>query len=214
MSGGPAVPDAATALALLDWRRRVFTMYADVRSNPDHVAAHAAWRSARDAMFATHPQSPLPAERRATFTGLPVAPYDETLRFECHLDASPPQRRDVPTGTDGIVSFDRIGSVQLAELGSLDVWELVGYAGGLFVPLRDATAGATTYGGGRYVIDTRKGADLGGDPARGTLVVDLNYAYHPSCAYDPAWACPLAPTGNVLAGPVNAGELLPAGGWY
>ena len=40
-------------------------------------------------------------------------------------------------------------------------------------------------------------------------MVDLNFAYNPSCAYDPAWMCPLAPPGNTLAEPVPAGELYP-----
>ena len=62
-----------------------------------------------------------------------------------------------------------------------------------------------TYGGGRYLLDTVKGADLGGGP--GALVLDLNFAYNPSCAYDPRWACPLAPSGNRLDVPVRAGEL-------
>ena len=83
-----------------------------------------------------------------------------------------------------------------------------GYAGGLFLPFLDATSGDETYGAGRYLLDTAKGADLGGDPAGGTLVVDLNFAYHPSCAFDPRWACPLAPPGNRLALRVEAGERL------
>ena len=81
------------------------------------------------------------------------------------------------------------------------------YGGGVFLPFRDETNGATTYGAGRYVLDTVKGADLGG--ADGRLVVDFNYAYHPSCAYDPRWSCPLAPATNRLVGPVEAGERLP-----
>ena len=63
------------------------------------------------------------------------------------------------------------------------------------------------YGGGRYLLDTVKGADLGGDGGR--LVVDLNFAYAPSCAYDPAWACPLAPPGNRVDAEVPVGELQP-----
>jgi uncharacterized protein (DUF1684 family) len=51
-----------------------------------------------------------------------------------------------------------------------------------------------------------KGADLGG--TADALVVDLNFAYHPSCRYDPAWACPLAPAGNVLTVDVPVGERL------
>ncbi len=48
----------------------------------------------------------------------------------------------------------------------------------------------------------------------GRLVVDLNFAYHPSCTYDPRWSCPLAQQGNRLDAVVAAGEQLPPGGWY
>jgi uncharacterized protein len=113
----------------------------------------------------------------------------------------------VATGTAGIVRFDRIGRADLPGGGSLDVWWLACYGGGVFVPVKDAAAGSATYGGGRYLIDTAKGADLGGDDGR--LVLDFNFAYNPSCAYDPAWACPLAPAGNTLARPLLAGELMP-----
>ncbi len=61
-----------------------------------------------------------------------------------------------------------------------------------------------SYGGGRYLLDTVKGADLGGTDGR--LVVDFNYAYNPSCAYDPQWSCPLAPPANRLTVPILAGE--------
>jgi uncharacterized protein (DUF1684 family) len=87
------------------------------------------------------------------------------------------------------------------------VWWLASYGGGIFLPVKDALAGTGTYGGGRYVLDTVKGADLGGDVRAGRLVVDLNFAYNPSCAHDPAWTCPLAPPGNTLAAPVRGGEL-------
>ncbi|MDQ1485393.1 MAG: uncharacterized protein QOJ62_1086, partial [Actinomycetota bacterium] len=95
-----------------------------------------------------------------------------------------------------------------------DVWALRRYGGGVFVPVRDRTAGRTSYGGGRYLIDTVKGADLGGDTQAGRLVIDFNFAYHPSCTYDAAWVCPLAPAGNVLDVDVPVGEQLPPGGWY
>ena len=103
--------------------------------------------------------------------------------------------------------------LHLPDLGDLDVWWLASYGGGLFVPVKDALAGKQTYGAGRYLLDTVKGADLGGDvdlqTGRGTLVVDLNFAYNPSCAYDPQWACPLAQPGNTLPVPVPVGELYP-----
>jgi hypothetical protein len=56
-------------------------------------------------------------------------------------------------------------------------------------------------------MDTVKGADLGTEGGR--LVLDFNFAYNPSCAYDPKWVCPLAPTSNWLPVAVAAGEQTP-----
>jgi uncharacterized protein (DUF1684 family) len=194
------------SLAVLDWRRRVFALYAEVRSTDDPAAAHRRWCEVRDDLFAHHPASPVPAERRSAFAGLDVAPYDPAFRFEVPLEPPlEPAHLDVPTGTDGVVPFERIGVVGLGDLGRLDVWWVASYGGGVFLPVKDGLAGRATYGGGRYVLDTVKGADLGGGGER-PLVVDLNFAYNPSCAYDPEWACPLAPPGNVLFSPVPVGE--------
>lgn len=199
---------ALPPLTLLDWRRQVVALYAQVRADPDPAAAHAHWRAARDALFAEHPDSPLLPEDRAAFEGLPVAPYDPAWRFEAQVETDvAPARLEVPTGTDGLMRFDRAGVAVLPEVGTLDIWWLGSYGGGVFVPMKDASSGRATYGGGRYLLDTVKGADLGGDVRDGVLVLDLNFAYNPSCAYDPAWACPLAPPGNVLPGAVPAGEL-------
>ncbi len=196
-----------TTLTLLDWRRQVHALYAEVRAAADPAVAHARWRAGRDALFADHPDSPLSPSDRAAFTGLPYAPYDAGLRFEVTVDPDvSPQRWEVPTATDGVVPFERIGRVDLPDLGPLDVWWLESYGGGVFLPVRDGLAGRETYGGGRYLLDTVKGADLGGDVRVGRLVVDLNFAYNPSCAYDPAWQCPLAPPGNVLTAPLPVGE--------
>jgi uncharacterized protein (DUF1684 family) len=196
------------SMTLLGWRRRVAAIYAEVRSTADPRAAHEAWRTARDALFSEHPDTPLLPEARASFAGLRYAPYDPALRFRVTVDPDvAPHRLEVPTATDGLVPFERIGVVHLPELGDLDVWWLDSYGGGVFVPVKDALAGPETYGGGRYLIDTVKGADLGGEGD--LLVIDLNFAYNPSCAYDPAWVCPLAPPGNTLAAPIRAGELVP-----
>jgi uncharacterized protein (DUF1684 family) len=203
------VADVRTALDVADWRRQVFGLYAAVReqAETDPVEAHGIWREGRDALFATHAASPLLADDRAAFGGLPISAYDPVWRFELTIaPAQRAQRLDVETGTDGTVPFDLLGQVSLPAANTLDVWRLATYGGGLFIPVRDALAGQDggTYGGGRYVIDTVKGADLGG--TGDTLVIDFNFAYNPSCAYDPAWACPLAPPGNVLAMEIPVGE--------
>jgi hypothetical protein len=196
-------------LTLLDWRRRVARLYAEVRGEPDAAAAHDHWRKTRDELLRTHPDSPIPPPRRADYPGAPVAAYDPRLRFDLTIDTDvPPRRMQVSTGSDGIARFDRIGCAHLPGGGDLDVWWLASYGGGVFVPVKDGTAGTATYGGGRYLIDTVKGADLGGGDGR--LILDFNFAYNPSCAYDPAWACPLPPAGNTLARPLLAGELMPA----
>ncbi|HET7530564.1 MAG TPA: DUF1684 domain-containing protein, partial [Mycobacteriales bacterium] len=187
------------SLTLLDWRRQVSAIYAAVRADPDPRAAHAGWVQARQRLFAEHPDS---ADRSVR---LRHAPYDDRWRFVVAVDVDvEPARIEIATATDGVVPFERIGRVALPRVGLLDVWWLASYGGGLWLPVRDTNP--QTYGGGRYVLDTVKGADLGGeiDPAtgRGTLVVDLNFAYNPSCAYDERWACPLAPPGNVVDGPI------------
>ncbi len=196
------------ALEIADWRRRVFALYAEVRHATDLYAAHDLWRRERDRLFAGHPSTPLLPADLAEFTGLNVKPYDPDWRFEVQITPAEPRRFAVETGTDGIVPFDLVGVVDVPAVGPLDVWRLASYGGGLFVPVKDALAGRPggTYGGGRYLLDTVKGADLGAGSAPDSLVLDFNFAYNPSCAYDPAWACPLAQPGNTVAVEIPVGE--------
>ena len=192
-------------LTLLDWRRRVADMYSSVRAklSSDPPAAHALWRSTRDELFRAHPQSPIPEAERQGFRGLPYYDYDPRFAKRGRIRSLPDERYDVATSGDSVIPFVRFGAVDL-DVGSLEVFWLDAYSGGVFVPFRDATAGKTTYGGGRYLLDTAKSADLGavGDE----LILDFNFAYHPSCRYDPKWVCPLAPPGNRLQVAVEAGE--------
>jgi uncharacterized protein len=198
------------SLTLLDWRRAVAALYADVRANAgrDPDAALARFRGGRDRLFREHPDSPLPTAEREVFAGLPYWPRDEALRFEVEVEPAPPQPVVALSLAGDTYPLERIGRVRL-PVGDLDVFWIAVYGGGVFVPFRDATAGTETYGAGRYLLDTLKGADLGGAADR--LILDFNYAYHPSCAYDPRWSCPLAPPGNHLAAPIRAGERLRRG---
>lgn len=203
---------AVSAIQVADWRQRVFSLYAEVRvlALVNAEAAHGVWRDGRDELFRTHPQTPLLPEDRPGFAGLPVAAYDPAWRFEVEITApDAPGGFDFETGTDGVVPFELVGHAIIPDVGSLDVWRLRSYGGGLFIPVRDGLAGAEggTYGGGRYLIDTIKGAHLGEGDAPDSLVLDFNFAYNPSCAYDPAWACPLAPLGNRVSAGIPVGEL-------
>jgi uncharacterized protein (DUF1684 family) len=205
---------------LADWRRRVATLYAEVRgmaaSDPDIALAH--WRAVRENLYKEHPQSPVPADARAAFTAAHFE-HDPSLRFEVLVEPAPPPKPGAfalelpnsgPSGADTL-SFTRVGRIAIPFAEgprTLSVFWMAGYAGGLFIPFRDATNGHETYAAGRYLIDSAKSADLGGDPATGTLIIDFNFAFQPSCAFDPRWACPLAPPENRLDLAVRAGERL------
>jgi uncharacterized protein (DUF1684 family) len=206
--GGPAA-ELTGELALADWRRHTAELYADVRRAPAPADGHALWRAGRDRMFSRHPQSPLGAGDGLRSSGLPYWPYDPRWRFALPLVGEHERvSYEVPTAPQEVTRIRQIGWVQLpvAVGGRLAVWWLEQYGGGIFVPFRDATAGSSTYGAGRYLLDTAKGADLGLDAAM--MVLDFNFSYHPSCRYDPAWQCPLAPPQNVLAVAIEAGERL------
>lgn len=202
---------AATALNVADWRRRVFRLYQEVRDAAESgspALAHAHWRTERDRLFADHPASPLGPDAREGFSGLKVAAYNPDFRFEAPVDDDGAGRlMEVPTGTDGVVPFERVGTITLDGVGRLALWKLKSYGGGLFLPLRDGSSGRPggSYGGGRYVLDTIKGAHLG--ERGGKLIVDLNFAYNPSCAYDEAWACPLPGPDNRVDAELPVGEL-------
>jgi uncharacterized protein (DUF1684 family) len=185
-------------LDLLDWKRRVFALYAEVRAEPEPQRAWRRWREGRDELFRTHPQSPLPESARASFGGVDYFDYDPALRIVAEAVPASDERRELANGR-----FRRFAVVR-CELGELPLYWLEGYGGGVFLPFGDATNGRETYGGGRYLLDTVKGADLG--TQEGRLVLDFNFAYNPSCSYDDRWACPLPQRESRLAVDVRAGE--------
>lgn len=199
----------AEALALLDWRRQVAELYARVRANPDPPAAWTLWRLTRAKLFHEHAQSPIAPAQRAGYRGPHVYDYDPAWRLLARVEPAPPTRVELRTSNVEAMTFTRFACAWFALGGnelSLDLYLLDGYGGGLFVPFADATSGAETYGGGRYLLDTVKGADLGQQD--GQLVLDFNFAYQPSCSYDSRWTCPLTPAANRLALPVRSGERL------
>ena len=224
------VESAIEELALADWRCRVAELYAEVRrlSLADPAAAHARWREEREALYRGHPASPVPAAGRPEFRALHF-PYDPSLRFELPLIGEPPAAPAVaapteagaarpmgrlgglalPVSTGEAPEFDRIGRLEIPFPGGshrLSVFWLREYSGGIFLPFRDGTNGHETYGGGRYLLDTAKSADLGGSADAGTILADFNFAYQPSCAFDPRWSCPLSPPENRLDLEIRAGE--------
>jgi len=207
------------------------------RAATDPRAAWERWRATREQLYREHSMSPVPAAERASFRARHF-PYDPGLRFEVVVapDAPAPSAASegvggdaalgglggiagiggfgsllLPVSTGGEQSFSRIGFVDVpfaAGSRRLGLYWMAGYAGGLFLPFRDGTNGTETYGAGRYLLDAAKSADLGAGKAPGSLVLDFNFAFQPSCAFDPVWSCPLAPPENRLDLRIEAGERL------
>jgi uncharacterized protein (DUF1684 family) len=197
-------------LELADYRRHVAQMYADVRKVPG--SPEVVWkrfRQERENLFRNHPQSALDPDQKKRFGGLPYFSYNPDLRLHVQVDSNVASDIvEVQLQEDGITQLKRFGKVNFELEGQrleLSLFWVLGYGGGIFLPVRDASAPQETYGGGRYLLDTIKGADLGLD--EGLLVLDFNYAYNPSCAYNPRWHCPLAPRENWLPVALRAGEL-------
>jgi hypothetical protein len=162
------------------------------------------FRRAKDDFFLGHPQSPLTDGQRDRFTGLVYFPEEPSLVIEARLETGGVDRDEAvvtQTTTGGEQVYHRAGRVRFSvdgEEATLTLYES-DLQHELFVPFRDATSGKETYGAGRYLEVEPPGPD-------GRVVVDLNLAYNPYCAYNPQWSCPIPPGENWLAVPIRAGE--------
>jgi uncharacterized protein (DUF1684 family) len=199
--------------SLWDYRARVSELYREMREGHAAGELEAAevcrrFRVGRDALFAKHPQTALDDAQKQAFTGLEYYAHDPALRFELRIDADvEPEVLEFHLSQDGVARARRFGRIRFTLAGqacTLSLFWLQGYGGGVYLPFRDSTSGRETYGGGRYLLDTIKHADLG--RAGDRIVVDFNYAYNPSCSYNARWVCPPTPRENELTVPIHAGE--------
>jgi uncharacterized protein len=162
------------------------------------------FRAAKDAFFRDDPRSPLTRGQQAGFEGLSYFEENPALVIHARLETEDVDRDErivmqTTTGGEqvyrraGVVRFEVEGeSAGLTLFSSADMHEL-------FLPFRDATSGTESYGAGRYLEVEPPGPD-------GTVMVDLNLAYNPYCAYNPDWSCPIPPGENWLWVPIRAGE--------
>jgi uncharacterized protein (DUF1684 family) len=205
-------------LDLHDYRRQVFAHYRErneaLRADRDPAEVWERFRQRRDALFADHPQSALEIGRREETRSLRYFPYNPSACVEAEVDpAVEPKRLQVSTSGEEAMTMLRVAAVRFSLGGQpaqLALYWIDVYGGGLFLPFRDATAPDRTYGGGRYLVDTVKGSDFLVLPGEGPglrVLLDFNYAYNPSCAYNPRWVCPLAPPENRLPFEIRAGEM-------
>ncbi|WP_255151632.1 DUF1684 domain-containing protein [Halorarius halobius] len=178
----------------------------------------AAWRreleshrETKDEFFASNRQSPIPAEEREAFDGLSY--FDPDAGYRVTAAVEPVEGDDtvtMDTTVDTELEYERVARLRF-ELGgeerTLVAYQQVdGRGDSLFVPFRDKTTGQQTYPAGRYME-----FELDGDVHEADEVpLDFNLAYHPFCAYNEAFACPLPPEENWLEVEIEAGERLPA----
>jgi len=205
-----SVSRVGEVLTLLDWKRRIFALYQEIRESSIPEASWGRWRKVRDELFRAHPQSPLPASAREDFQGLDYFPYDPEYRTLAEVVEREPESVSIGASGGKAIVFERLGAARFELWGvthTLDLYWLDAYGGGVFLPFAEATSESESYPAGRYLLDSVKGADLGGVGER--LVLDFNFAYNPSCAYDDRWVCPLAPPANRLPVPIRAGERAP-----
>jgi uncharacterized protein (DUF1684 family) len=170
----------------------------------------AAARAEKDAAFKGGDDSPIPAAERAGFGGLAYFDVDPAFRVSSALVESEMSTRVIEMDTtDGTRQrmrvIGRLDFTLAGERRSLTAYvpETARDTRRLFVPFRDATNRAETYGGGRYLDLERSSIGL--------YDLDFNRAYNPFCVYDIQYVCPLPPPENTLPVGIKAGEKMPKG---
>jgi uncharacterized protein len=205
-------------LDLYDYRCRVADMYRMRRqatlAGQDAATVLQRFREARNELFVKHSQSALDVEQKRKFQGLRYFPYNPAMCVEADIDTGvEPVQLSVVMNAEEMMTMTTVCQLHftLEDVRvAISLYWLNIYGGGLFLPFRDTTSPAESYGGGRYLFDTIKGSDfLASTGASGIerILLDFNYAYNPSCAYNDRWVCPLAPVENRLSIPIRAGEM-------
>jgi uncharacterized protein (DUF1684 family) len=135
---------------------------------------------------------------RKNFTGLEYFDYDPTWHVTAKLTPSPHEVVfDTEVGvkqhyqSPGYLEFDRNGTHYKVDA--------VTEEDELFLVLRDATSGKTTYGASRFLYAKQP-------DAQGNVQLNFNKAYNPPCVFSAFATCPLPPPQNRLTTPIEAGE--------
>lgn len=163
------------------------------------TADYLAYRKEKDEFFGTSHHSPLGHGDRSGFDGLNYFDPDPDMVFTVPVEPGDGSEIRVETSDEREKVYTHAGVVKF-EVGGEPV-ELTLYDTGhpgYFLPFRDSTSGKTTYGAGRY-LDLEPNED-------GTVTIDFNMAYNPSCVYDEGFSCPIPPVNNWLQVPIEAGE--------
>ena len=176
-------------LSLINWRREIFSIYNEVRSEKDGIVAWNKWKDKREKLFKCHPESPtFNPKKKLRFNDVPVLhSYNKKFslfsKFEVISNSEIIQLNTDDNSITRLKPFIKTTNLK-NHLGiELTIFKIEGYGGGLFLPFTDAgcKSGSVHYRGGRYLIDTIKGADLG-EFKTDELRLDFNFSYNPSCS--------------------------------
>ncbi|MFB6254486.1 MAG: DUF1684 domain-containing protein [Halobacteriaceae archaeon] len=174
----------------------------------DWTAELRTQREEKDEFFAENPRSPIPDDKRDSFSDLRYFDIKSKYRFTLPLNEN--DQHDtitVNTTHEGEQTYFQWGTFEFSledASHTLTAYKSDPDEDRLWVPFRDATNGEVTYSAGRY-IDLVSPHDTENDK----WILDFNSAYNPFCAYNDAYECPLIPRDNWLDVPVKAGEKKP-----
>jgi uncharacterized protein (DUF1684 family) len=161
------------------------------------------FRQQKDQFFGSDPHSPAAHSRYGPFSGLKYFEPNPSFIFEIKLQRIlRPESVTMTTSKGTRQLFNRVGYFDLKIAGQPT--RLFAYQSAeredqnIFIPFRDATSGAESYGATRYIDLEVEHDDL--------YAIDFNLAYNPYCAYSDDYVCPLPPRENWLRVAIRAGE--------
>jgi uncharacterized protein (DUF1684 family) len=200
------------AAALVEWRERVGEIYKQVRANhaKDARRAWEKFRQERDELYKHHRCSALSEPEKLRFSAFPNYNYDPRFCFTGAVEYAVDETEHTAHLSEGLLTYRKIARANFRyrrKAHTLSIFWLDIYGGGIWIPIGDETNGDTTYGGGRYLFDTTKNADLGINKDGRTILLDMNFLYPPSCSLNSQWVCPLCPPENKLPIRIQAGEM-------
>jgi len=138
---------------------------------------------------------------RRDFDGIDHWPVDPAWRLAARFEPTPGRTLRVPDVLGTIDEQESPGDLVFQVNGETHRLQALpgGDRGELWLVFADATNGAETYGGGRFVYAEPPDAD-------GAVTLDFNRAYNPPCVFTPYATCPLPWPENRLSIRVEAGE--------
>ena len=201
---GSSLRYVAAELELTDWRRRVQRAVRPgaARARPGRRATESGARGAMSCSDRIRRARCCPTTR-CDAGGIGYWPYDPALRFElaaaarrARADAAgaDARRRDDPAAAGRPHRASRVRRRSGSTCGGcISTAAASSSRCATARPERRATAAGAT-------CSTRPRAPTSA-ATQSSLVIDLNFAYHPSCRYNPEWVCPLAPRRQHHHGP-------------